>query len=192
MKFADLDLKSVGNEVQLVGGIWAGKGKAYLLYFPEYGEEFPAEVVELDHEDWKALLQQSDVVETEVLSKLEDGTLYKAVVRKCTRTVDQQVTWNCFRRDGFRCRYCGKDDVPLTIDHLVLWEDGGPTIEKNLLSACRKCNKTRGRMKYPQWLDSRYYREVSKGLSAEVRQANLDVSSTLDALPLVVNVRSRK
>lgn len=191
MKFADIDLKTVGQEVQLVGGIWAGNGNAYVFYFPEFGEEFPPTVVELDAEDWKALLKQSDLVETEVLSKLEDGTLYKAVVRKCQRTVEQGVTWNVFRRDGFRCRYCGNDQVPLTVDHVVLWEDAGPTIEANLVAACRKCNKVRGRTPYGTWLQHPHYQQVSKKLTPEVRAANEALVGSLGAIPRVINVRSR-
>ena len=189
--FKEFDLKAVGQEVQLVGGIWAGDDRAFLCYFPEYGQEFNPVALDMDDEAWKALLRQSDLVETEVLSKADDGTLYKAVVRKCQRTVEQGITWNVFRRDGYRCRYCGNDQVPLTVDHLVLWEDGGPSIEPNLVSACRKCNKVRGRTKYAAWLRHRHYLDVSRKLTPEVRAANEMLVTTLVDIPLVVTLRSR-
>lgn len=192
MKFTDFDLKSVGHEVQLVGGIWAGRGCAYLCYFTEFGQEFEPEVVEMSQDDWKALMRQSDLVETEVLAKAENGELVKAIVRKCQRVIEQGVSWAVFRRAQFRCEYCGRDDVPLTVDHLVLWEDGGPSnTTDNLLAVCRRCNKTRGRTQYADWLRHPYYLDVSKRLTPEKRAQNEALVATLDAIPRVAHVRSR-
>lgn len=191
MKFTDFDLKSVGHEVQLVGGIWAGNGKAYLCYFPEYGQEFEPVALEMNDDDWKALLRQSDLVETEVLANAQDKSIVKAVIRKCERNIEQGVQWAVFRRDEFRCVYCGRNDVPLTVDHLVLYEDGGPSTEANLVAACRACNKRRGRMPYDQWLDSPYCREKSKGIDGQRRAKNWALKDTLDAIPRMSHVRSR-
>ena len=193
MKFTDIDLRSIGQEVQLVGGIWAGRGRALLCYFPEFGREFEPEVVEMDGDDWKALLRQSDLVETEVLAKAENGDLVKAVIRKCERNISAQVSWSVFKRDNFLCRYCGRDDVPLTVDHLVLWEDGGPSIEANLLSVCKKANKARGRMQYADWLKSEHYLRVSKNLTPTVQRQNQYIvdAHVLDSIPRMAHVRSR-
>jgi hypothetical protein len=191
MRFSEIDLSKIGQEVQLVGGIWAGDGKAYLCYFPEFGQEFAPEPVEMDQDDWKALLRQSDLVETEVLARAENGELVKAIVRKCQRTIEQGVSWRVFKRDGYACRYCGRDDVPLTVDHLVLWEDGGASVESNLVAADRKCNKVRGRMQYADWLRHPYYLDVSKRLTPEKRAQNEALVVTLDAIPRVTHVRSR-
>lgn len=192
MDFKDFPLATVGTSVQLVGGIWAGGGKSYMFHFPEYGSEFEAEAITMTKEDWKALLRQSDLLETEVLSKCEDGKLYKAVVRKCQRNIDQQVSWNVFRRDEYACRYCGRDDVPLTVDHLVLWENGGPSTEANLVSACKKCNKTRGNTEYADWLNHQYYARVRENLSMAQRQANQDVAYTLKDIEPVINIRKKR
>ena len=112
-------------------------------------------------------------------------------MRKCERAVDQNVTWAVFRRDHYTCRYCGNDKVPLTVDHLVLWEDGGPTIEANLVAACRKCNKTRGRTPYEQWMQHPFYQKVANKLSAEQRAANWALCDGLKAIPRVHHVKSR-
>jgi hypothetical protein len=193
MDFKDFPLADVGTSIQLVGGIWAGNGKAYLFQFPEHGvDPINPQVIHMSKDDWKALLRQSDLLETEVLSKCEDGKLYKAVVRKCQRNIDQQVSWNVFRRDGYSCRYCGRDTVPLTVDHLVLWEDGGPSTEANLVAACKKCNKTRGNMKYADWLRSPQYRKVADKTTQSRRQLNADVLLTLDSIEPVINIRSKR
>lgn len=185
MNFEDFPLTKVGHELTLIGGVW-GCGpddEGYVLLFPEYqGDPSVMLNVEMTRENWDALLRQSDLMETEVLTKAKDGKLYKAVIRKSSRQISQQVSWNVFRRDGYACRYCGKDDVPLTVDHLVLWEKGGPSIEANLLSACKKCNKTRGNTEYEQWLGHAYYLRVSRALTQEQREANIRILPTLDKI----------
>ena len=193
MDFKDFPLADVGNSIQLVGGIWASEKEAHLFYFPEYGSTYEEiHGMGISKEDWKALLRQSDLLEAEVLSKCEDGKLYKAVVRKCQRNIDQQVSWNVFRRDGYACRYCARDTVPLTVDHLVLWEEGGPSTEANLVASCKKCNKTRGNVQYADWLNHGYYRRVAENLTQAQRQINLDVATTLGDIELVINVRKKR
>lgn len=192
MKFPEIELRKIGNSVKLVGAIWAGEGKAFVLRFPEFADE-KAEMVEVEmtHDDWKVLLHQSNVVETEVLSKTEDGMLFKAIVRKCEHSVAQQVSWNVFRRDGYSCRYCGANKVPLTVDHVVRWEEGGPSIEENLVASCRRCNKVRGDTSYADWMQHPYYLDVYKKLTPEARYKNEMLVDKLDVIPRVVNVRSR-
>ena len=192
MEFKDLDIQTIGQEVLLVGGVWAGNGKTFVCLFPEYEEEGPPIfVLKLTTEEWKVLIRQSDLVETEVLAKAKDGSLYKTITRKCQRNIDQGISWNVYRRDGYRCRYCGKDTVPLTVDHLVLWEEGGPSIEENLVASCRKCNKTRGNMQYGDWLKHPYYLKVSQNLYSSVRADNEALVGTLDQIPRVFHKRKR-
>ncbi len=195
MEFKNFPLTSVGNTVGLVGGVWSEEGKVYLCLFPEYNGDHDhdaPEYVEMNGDDWARLLKQSDLLETEVLSKCEDGKLYKAIARKCQRNIDQQVSWNVFRRDSYACRYCGRDNVPLTVDHLVLWENGGPSTEANLVSACKKCNKTRGNTEYADWLVHSYYLRVAEKLSMKQREANTDLISTLFSIEPVINIRKKR
>jgi 5-methylcytosine-specific restriction endonuclease McrA len=51
---------------------------------------------------------------------------------------------NILRRDRFRCVYCGRGDVPLTIDHVVPKSRGGRDSWKNLAAACHICNNRKG------------------------------------------------
>lgn len=193
MEFKEFDIKSVGQEVLLIGGVWAGKGGTYVVVFPEFGEhEGDVHVLHPTTEEFQALIRQSDLVETEVLAKAKDGKLYKAVARKCQRTVEQGVSWNVFRRDGYQCRYCGANEVPLTVDHLVLWEEGGPQTEENLVAACRKCNKTRGNMQYADWLEHPYYLKVSQRIAPKIRAANAALVNKLDAIPRVPYQEKRR
>jgi hypothetical protein len=63
-----------------------------------------------------------------------------------TRTVSPTLRFQVFRRDGFRCTYCGRapPDVVLHADHVVPYSAGGPTTLDNLRTACLDCNIGKG------------------------------------------------
>jgi hypothetical protein len=191
MKLADLDLLQFGNTIQMAGAIYQGADRSYVLMFPEDQNNLPIEVLELTREEWDQVLRQTDLLEVEVLTNASDGTLAKAIVRKSTRQIEQAVSWKVYQRDHYSCRYCGITGVPLTVDHLVLWEQQGPSIPDNLVACCRKCNKIRGNMQYADWLQSKRYLNVSRKLSPEVRAANEALVATLDGIPRRAQERSR-
>ena len=214
MKLKDIDIHSVGNTRQLAGAVFRGEGKMLLALFPDdrgdlmnedtnlvvkpyyrdalTGSDEDVHVLDMDHEDWKVFLRQTDLLEAKVLAEASDGTLAKIVLRKSARQISQQVSWNVFKRDGYKCRYCGRDDVPLTVDHLVLWEDGGPSIEQNLVSACKKCNKTRGNTPYAEWLKHPRYLRTSEDLEPSVRFDNEAMVGALDDIPRMYQKHSKR
>lgn len=184
----DLDVRQVGVSIRMAGTIFRSADQTFVCLFPwEEEREGEVEMLEMDLDQWRRFLRQTDVLEVEVLAEMPDGKLAKTVLRKSHRQISSGVSWAVYKRDNYCCRYCGKDGIPMTVDHLVLWEDGGPSIVDNLVSACRKCNKVRGNMKYADWLKSQHYRKVSPGLTPEVRQANEDVLATLDAIPRMIH-----
>lgn len=201
MKFSDFPINEVGLTVQTVGVIYHGENGSYVLPFPGYEAVVASTAggacgerdtyVEMDNEAWKAVLRQGDLVEVEVLAKHKSGELYKALARKSQRQIDQQVSWNVFRRDNFTCRYCGAEHLHLTVDHLVRWEDGGPSIEANLNSSCRPCNKIRGHTPYSAWLRHPYYLDKSRSLSISVQEINRRVADTLSDIPRNPVIRDR-
>lgn len=50
---------------------------------------------------------------------------------------------NVFRRDKYRCQYCG-DKRDLTLDHVLPKSRGGRDTWKNLVTACNPCNNYKG------------------------------------------------
>lgn len=187
----DINLLDVGHSISMVGALYAGKGRVLAVLFPEGADEAklaPVEMLDLTHEDWKEFLVQTDTLPVEAFP---DGSGQKAILRKSNREVDNNVSWAVYRRDKFTCRYCANDKVPLTVDHLVRWEERGPWIEANLVTACRKCNKTRGDTSYADWLKSEFYLRVSQKLTPETRAANEAILGKLDAIPRVNKMRSR-
>lgn len=60
------------------------------------------------------------------------------------KSISDSLRWTVFARDGFRCRYCGRqagqDGVTLVVDHILSVADGGDNRIDNLLTACKTCN----------------------------------------------------
>lgn len=56
--------------------------------------------------------------------------------------VSKRLRFEIFRRDGFKCRYCGlvAGETELTIDHVVPRTLGGSDDPSNLVTACKDCN----------------------------------------------------
>lgn len=192
-KLSDADLLKIGNTVQMAGAVYVGEGRMLLAMFPDDRdvEGLETVVLDMDLSDWERFLRQADLLETEILTRASNGTLAKAIARKSQRQISQAVSWAVYRRAGYKCEYCGANDVPLTVDHLVLWEEGGPSTQDNLSSACRDCNKTRGNISYADWLKHPHYLRVSKNLSEEARAENERRVATLDNIPRMTHQRSR-
>ncbi len=51
---------------------------------------------------------------------------------------------NILRRDAHRCQFCGRSDLPLTVDHVVPISRGGEDSWENLVCACVVCNNRKG------------------------------------------------
>ena len=52
-----------------------------------------------------------------------------------------------YMRDGLACAYCSEgieDGAKLTLDHIVAHSNGGSNDATNLVTACLRCNSSRG------------------------------------------------
>jgi hypothetical protein len=206
-KFEDIRLLDIGNTIQLVGAMWSGNGQLYLCMFPgnsgniqdvegndctgfitDTGEDLTVSALNMDVAEWEKFIRQTDLLETEVLAQAADGKLAKIILRKSGRSIAQEISWKVYLRDEFRCRYCGAGPgIPLTVDHLVLWEEGGPSIAANLVAADKTCNRKRGNLPYDQWLEHPYYKKVSANLTEEQREANRRLADTLKGIPRMIH-----
>lgn len=191
MELIHLPFHDIGIKIGLVGAVFGDEERTFLCMLPDQ-KVLHQEVLEMDLEGWLKFLRQTDLQEMPALVKDEHGKIVKAIVRKTQRIIDNRVSWQVYKRDGYRCRYCGRDGLPLTVDHLVLWEEGGPSIPENLVTACRKCNKTRGNMQYEDWLQSPYYQKVAKGITNTVFGMNAELAETLAGIPRRYAERKRR
>lgn len=59
------------------------------------------------------------------------------------KSISKRVRFEVFKRDGFRCRYCGRSsqDTVLHVDHIVPVCDGGESDQSNYVTACADCNQ---------------------------------------------------
>ena len=147
------ELLRYGNEL-IINGFVVGNDKlSKIVMFPDENLRPGWNIEVPDDKEIHQIIRQMDVQEIEGLQKV--------ILRKSQRQIDQRVSWEVFRRDNFTCVYCGADDVPMTVDHIVLWEHMGDSVSDNLNCSCKKCNKTRGSMMYDDWLKSDYYLKVS-------------------------------
>lgn len=51
---------------------------------------------------------------------------------------------NILKRDSYKCAYCGRSDLPLTVDHIIPRARGGEDTWENLVAACLTCNNRKG------------------------------------------------
>jgi len=188
---ADLNLLDIGNKIQIAGLIMSDERTDYYCYLPAQKIADKLALLEMDLGDWESFIRQTDLLETEILAKDKTGKFAKVILRKSNRQIDAGVSWKVFHRDNYTCRYCGVTAVPMTVDHIITWEDSGPTIELNLVTSCRKCNKVRSNMGYREWLDSNEYTTRSVTLSESVKQENIDLLKKLDSIPRKQHIISR-
>jgi 5-methylcytosine-specific restriction endonuclease McrA len=56
---------------------------------------------------------------------------------------------------GRKCTYCGKENIPLQIEHIVPRAKGGSNRVSNLCLACEKCNLAKGTKSIEDWLSKK-------------------------------------
>jgi hypothetical protein len=190
----DINILQMGNDFQISGLVFSGQGQSFLVSLPHKHDDInePISQLKLDQQGVLDLLKQLDTLEVEIFAQDESGVV-KQIVRKTQRQIDNMMQWQVFERDNFTCRYCGRHGIPMSVDHVIVWEEGGPTIPDNLLTACKPCNRDRASMPFDQWLNSPMYAQKSKNLTSQQKNANMMVVLDLPRLQQlkVLHVRSR-
>lgn len=183
-EFKSIPILKWGNDITLKGVIMEdSNGNDYLVYLPSEKENEDQIVVNPSTQEWYELQDQLDHCDIEG----EEGK----ILRKGQRQLDQKICWQVFKRDNYKCRYCGIDNVPLTVDHIKTWETGGATHKDNLLTSCRKCNKKRGNLDYGSWLQHEYCLHKSQFISQSVQAANEAIIFKLKNMPAMAKPRKR-
>lgn len=141
-------VKDVGHLLSMGGIMFVGGGKKYLCALPGNdlvnGEEI--EYCLPTPEQWEAIIRASD--DPQYLDSVQ-----KVWLRKAQRSVSGLIQQKVWARDGFKCMYCGRTmgDVQLSVDHFIPLELGGKDEPGNYISACRKCNKDKGKLPPREW-----------------------------------------
>lgn len=58
-------------------------------------------------------------------------------------TITKKIRFEIFKRDGFKCAYCGKEPpgIVLEVDHIEAKSNGGTDDFENLITSCFDCNR---------------------------------------------------
>lgn len=86
--------------------------------------------------------------------------------RTASSTMRKELKEAIFQRDGYRCVYCKRADMPLTVDHIRPRSKGGPDSPTNLVTACDSCNQK----KMDKKLDAYAGRKAQRRVKHFVRQ----------------------
>ena len=73
-----------------------------------------------------------------------DRDIWDAICRVERGKVSNKMRFSIYRRDGYRCRYCGRTGRNLEIDHIKPIAKGGKSTYDNLQTLCAYCNKEKG------------------------------------------------
>lgn len=194
-RFEEFNIHEFGNSLLIGGVVVTGKSETskgpIILMFPnESTPMLDSTYIDMSTEEFKKFLRQTDLKEVELFQN-DGDKIVKSVVRKTQRQLDQNVSWEVFKRDEYTCRYCGRDGIPMSYDHIHLWENGGENTVQNGTCACRKCNKTRGNMDYADWLNSDYYKRVSRNVAPKFIEMNNELLKIYKTFPNRVSGRKR-
>lgn len=66
-------------------------------------------------------------------------------------TVWKVLREQIFARDDYTCRYCGNRGVRLECDHVFPVSKGGLSEPDNLVTACYRCNRSKGAKTLSEW-----------------------------------------
>jgi hypothetical protein len=83
-----------------------------------------------------------------------------------------------YLRDGMACAYCGaavEDGAILTLDHLTAHSHGGSNDAGNLVTACRKCNSSRGNRDWREFA-GKVAEYINHGVTAEQIIAHIETT----------------
>ena len=76
---------------------------------------------------------------------------------------------------GRKCIYCGADNVPLNIDHVIPKSKGGSNRASNLVLACVQCNQKKGSRSIEEFLKDKP--EVLRQIKNQLKQPLKDAAS---------------
>jgi hypothetical protein len=183
-----MDLLDLGTKTFIKGFYLEGGGTSTIVLLPKEKAHYTVNFTETTEYEYKEIVRQLDIQEAKIFSK-HHGTRH--IVRRSQRNLDQRVTWKVHKRDNYTCRYCGVDGVPMSYDHVKLWENLGMNTVENGVCACVKCNQKRGNTDFKEWLKGNYYLRESINISDEVKELNNELALKYERFDNRVSKRRR-
>ncbi len=93
------------------------------------------------------------------------------------KSITKKQRFEVFKRDNFTCQYCGATapNIVLEADHIIPVAEGGKTEIINLVTACRDCNRGKGKRKLTNTQEIDKQRTQLEELSARREQLEMMV-----------------
>ncbi|MHA1731286.1 MAG: HNH endonuclease [Promethearchaeota archaeon] len=83
---------------------------------------------------------------------------YRFVMSRFKKLKNGEMRWSTSIREWLKeherpgqCSYCGREGVPLTIEHILPRSRGGPDSPDNAVLVCRSCNSRKGGKRLYEW-----------------------------------------
>lgn len=93
-----------------------------------------------------------EAVEASIRVKLTDHYITEGYRRDVGPSEWKALRQHIFMRDGYRCVYCDADvSAEPECDHIIPVFRGGRSILKNLATACKPCNRSKGDKTLEEW-----------------------------------------
>lgn len=82
------------------------------------------------------------------------------------KSISSDIRQAVFERDNYICQYCGRcgEGVDLGIDHIIPLSRGGNNDIRNLITACKECN----RAKHNRLLNADELREIAEKINSSL------------------------
>lgn len=113
-------------------------------------------------------------------------------------TASKRTRFEVFKRDGFKCQYCGRTPplVVLQVDHVIPASKGGSNHKDNLVTACFDCNSGKSNISLDQIIPAavielelakerlaqmRAYSRLSKQVDKELKLQSEDIYKILSS-----------
>ena len=77
-------------------------------------------------------------------SYYSDRDIWDSICKVERGKVSNKMRFAIYKRDGYKCRYCGRHTDDLEIDHIVPISKGGKSTLENLQTLCHRCNVRKG------------------------------------------------
>jgi len=94
--------------------------------------------------------------------------------------VPREEAMKIFKRDHFRCQYCGLDGLAsfhnwmiMTIDHIHAYAKGGSRKASNQVTACQPCNRIKGTRDFKSLAEAKKYVQAKRAEWEEIYKEQL-------------------
>lgn len=100
---------------------------------------------------YEAMVAKGMIVDVRIAKWEEQGSEFDDWRLEISPAEWKEIRLQVFKRDNFICQYCGKPIEKPDCDHVIPVSKGGLSIFNNLVTACPRCNRSKGSKTLNEW-----------------------------------------